>query len=163
MESLCHRCRQPFEHPRGRFTVCPPCKSQVAKAAKRKWHTQAGSLHHDHDENWIRKLCVKSASEVGELCGLSRDQVLLIERRAIRKLREQKHVLEAARDEISIEPIEAPLSDLDLLDFQISVGEWWAMADHFADLGKETERQQCIAEIGKFQKNITNYLTAALS
>ena len=37
------------------------------------------------------------------------------------------------------------------------------MADHFADLGKETERQECITEIGKFQKRITNYLNTALS
>lgn len=165
METFCHRCHQPFEHPPGRFSVCSPCKEQVARAAKKRWHSEVGSLSSDHDESWMRKLCVRSATEVGALCGLSRDQVLRTERQAIRKLREQKHQLEEVRSMSAADdkPVERHYSELDLLDFQISVGEWWALADHLAAVGKISERDECIAQIGRFQRKISEYLTSALS
>ncbi len=160
MTSNCIKCGDPFEHPPGRFTVCPPCKIAVARAAKKRWKKEQGSLASDLDENWLKKLCVKSAAEVGKSFGLSRDQVLLIERKAIRKLREQKHILEAACDEVLADGHRAkpPVISSDLIDFQISVGEWWAVADHFSATGKDSEQIECVAQIGAFQKKIAGYL-----
>jgi len=162
MTSNCDRCGKPFEHPAGRFTVCSPCKAAVARAAKKRWKKEQGSIAYDLDENWLKKLCVKSATEVGKVFGLSRDQVLLIERRAIRKLREQKHILKVACEE-AMESQSTPLKTivpLDLIDFQISVGEWWAVADHCSDTGKNAERMECLAQITAFQNKIAGYLNS---
>ena len=158
MTSDCTKCGDLFEHPPGRFTVCPRCKLAVARAAKKRWKKEQGSIACDLDENWLKKLCVKSAAEVGKAFGLSRDQVLLIERKAIRKLREQKDVLKAACEECSEQPQSPEPTPFDLIDFQMSVGEWWAVADHFSATGKDSERHECVARIGAFQKKIAEYL-----
>lgn len=158
MTSECNKCDEPFEHPPGRFTVCPACKLAVARAAKKRWKKEQGSLAEDLDENWLKKLCVKSAAEVGKVFGLSRDQVLLIERKAIRKLREQKEVLKTALEEAS-EISELPAPPPDLIEVQMAVGEWWSVADHFSDMGKYSERRECVAQIEKFQGKIAEYLT----
>ncbi|HEV2330558.1 MAG TPA: hypothetical protein VGY56_17395 [Verrucomicrobiae bacterium] len=169
MKSSCIRCNEPFEHPPGRYTVCPECRRAASRAAKKRWanhsSTATKSIASDHDENFLRRLCVRSATEVSEICGLSRDQVLRTERQAIRKLREHKHQLEEVRSLSAADdrPVQHKYSELDLLDFQISVGEWWALADHLAAVGKTSERDECIAQIGRFQRKISEYLNNAVS
>ncbi len=161
----CTRCGEPFEHPPGRFTVCPACKLAVARAAKKRWKREQGSVADGQmDINWFKQLCVRSAAEVGKVFGLSRDQVLLVERKAIRKLREHKRALAAAREEARREIGGSftipPPTLMDLIDIQISVGEWWAEAEHCSATGKDFERRQCEAQIGAFQKKLGEFLDA---
>lgn len=166
MNSPCRRCGQPFEHPTRRFTVCPACRRAVSRSAKKRWKKQARetirSIAPDQDDDWfLKRLCIRSAREVGEICGLSRDQVLAIERRAIRKLRENLADLEEIRHLSSgdTQTVGDRRSGLDLIDFQMSVGEWWALAEHFRDLGKEVESRECVSQIMRFQRNIRGYLS----
>lgn len=59
MTSHCIKCGEPFKHPPGRYTVCPSCKAAVARAAKKRWKKEKGSIACGGDEGWLRKLCVK--------------------------------------------------------------------------------------------------------
>ena len=159
MTSHCIKCGEPFKHPPGRYTVCPSCKAAVARAAKKRWKKEKGSIACGGDEGWLRKLCVKSAPEVGKELGISRDQVLTIERCAIRKLREHKDVLKEAYEELQEAKSPEP-APLDLIGFQMAVGEWWAMADHFSDIGRNAEQSECVAQIRAFQRKIADFLNS---
>ena len=104
-----------------------------------------------------------SHREIAEALHLNADTVADIERRVLLKIRKSPELQELWRNFIEDGcPVPLPESEnhsaMALLDYQLSVADWWSLHDKIVAYGGTDEAVECLREIAQFQERIGKFL-----